>query len=342
MTETLINIYENILKYNNNEIIIIIDDKMNPWFAAKTIAIILAYVNPSKAIRDHVDKDDKTTLENLAQYLKKIPLNAQTHATYMNESGLFSLLMFSKTEESYKFKTWVTREVLPSIRKYGIYVIDNKYKTKIKKLNLEIKELKEQNEVLLNNQKKNKFPDGGLVYAVQPIRGNKNLIRIGKTKNMKKRKPSYDTTTPDRFKVLYEMEVDNPDQVELCIKSKLYPSRYMDNKDYYDCSLEKIKEIFKECKEFLMGGAKCQKCGIQFGDFTHLIDHSDKKHGISMNDKLVLQLSNKPSKMYGGGNILESENEYFYLYKYIKYKYKYNLLLKSPDERKRLLGILVD
>jgi len=79
---------------------------------------------------------------------------------------------------------------------------------------------------------------------------------------MKTRKYGYNTTMPDNFKVLYTMEVDNPDQIELCVRSRLYNLRYRNNKDYYDCSLKTIKEIFHECKEFLIGGAYCEKCDM--------------------------------------------------------------------------------
>ena len=86
----------------------------DPYFIGKEIAEILGYTNPQKAIRDHVDDDDKLT--------ERIVLSGQKREVYMiNESGLYSLVLSSKLPEAKRFKRWVTREVLPSIRKHGMY-----------------------------------------------------------------------------------------------------------------------------------------------------------------------------------------------------------------------------
>lgn len=86
----------------------------DPYFIGKEIAEILGYTNPQKAIRDHVDDDDKLT--------ERIVLSGQKREVYMiNESGLYSLVLSSKLPEAKRFKRWVTREVLPSIRKHRMY-----------------------------------------------------------------------------------------------------------------------------------------------------------------------------------------------------------------------------
>lgn len=85
-----------------------------PWFVAKDIAEILQYTNTQKAIRDHVDDDDKLT--------ERIVLSGQTReAICINESGLYSLILSSKMPEAKRFKRWVTSEVLPQIRRTGAY-----------------------------------------------------------------------------------------------------------------------------------------------------------------------------------------------------------------------------
>lgn len=81
-----------------------------PWFVGKDIADILEYTNTAKAIRDHVDDEDKLT--------ERIVLSGQNReAILINESGLYSLILSSKMSNAKKFKRWVTSEVLPSIRK---------------------------------------------------------------------------------------------------------------------------------------------------------------------------------------------------------------------------------
>jgi len=86
-----------------------------PYFIAKYITDALGYKNPPKAVKDHVDEEDKLT--------ERIVMSGQNrNVTLINESGLYSLILKSKQEEAKKFKRWVTSEVLPTIRKTGGYV----------------------------------------------------------------------------------------------------------------------------------------------------------------------------------------------------------------------------
>lgn len=87
-----------------------------PWFAGKDVAIALGYSNPQKAIRDHIDSEDRTVNESFT-------VNG-TPITLINESGLYSLILSSKLPTAKEFKRWVTSEVLPSIRKTGGYNAD--------------------------------------------------------------------------------------------------------------------------------------------------------------------------------------------------------------------------
>ena len=87
-----------------------------PYFVGKDIANILGYGEPNKAIVRHVDEDDRT----------KHPITdelGRLQQTYViNESGLYSLMLFSKLPTAKRFKHWVTSEVLPTIRKHGAYM----------------------------------------------------------------------------------------------------------------------------------------------------------------------------------------------------------------------------
>lgn len=93
---------------------ILINDE--PYFVGKDVAEILGYSNTPKAIRDHVDDEDKLT--------ERIVLSGQNREVIViNESGLYSLILSSKLPNAKKFKRWVTSEVLPHIRKTGSYQI---------------------------------------------------------------------------------------------------------------------------------------------------------------------------------------------------------------------------
>ena len=85
-----------------------------PWFVAKDIALALGYTNPQKAVRDHVDDEDRTVNDSFT-------VNG-TKAVLINESGTYSLILTSRLPEAKAFKRWVTHEVLPSIRKTGGYI----------------------------------------------------------------------------------------------------------------------------------------------------------------------------------------------------------------------------
>ena len=89
-----------------------------PWFVGKDIAAALGYSNPSKALIDHVDEEDKLNNETLSSL-------GQRGGWLINESGMYSLILSSKLEGAKRFKRWVTSEILPSIRKTGAYATDS-------------------------------------------------------------------------------------------------------------------------------------------------------------------------------------------------------------------------
>jgi len=86
-----------------------------PYFVGKDVAEALGYADPNKAIAAHVDNDDKLN-DKTASSL------GQRGGWLINESGLYSLILFSKLESAKRFKHWVTSEVLPSIHKSGGYI----------------------------------------------------------------------------------------------------------------------------------------------------------------------------------------------------------------------------
>ena len=106
-----------IFNFEQNEVrTILVNDE--PYFIGKDIADVLGYSNPQKAIRDHVDLEDKTQNDSFT-------VNG-TAVVLINESGLYSLILKSKLPSAKKFKRWVTCEVLPAIRKNGGYLTPEK------------------------------------------------------------------------------------------------------------------------------------------------------------------------------------------------------------------------
>ncbi len=90
-----------------------------PYFVDKDVADILGYSNTRKALIDHVDKEDKDDVTI------RDAIGRNQTMTAINESGLYSLILSSKMPNAKKFKRWVTNEVLPAIRKHGLYATDD-------------------------------------------------------------------------------------------------------------------------------------------------------------------------------------------------------------------------
>lgn len=102
-----------IFNFEQNEVrTVLVNDE--PYFVGKDVAEVLGYSNTKDALSRHVDSEDKTG--------SRITTSGQSREmTIINESGLYSLILKSKLPNARKFKRWVTSEVLPQIRKHGMY-----------------------------------------------------------------------------------------------------------------------------------------------------------------------------------------------------------------------------
>ena len=108
-----------IFNFEQNEVrTVLVNDE--PYFVGKDVAEILGYKNGSRDINRHVDQEDRIK-EKLPQY-QNGTLVSET--ILINESGIYSLVFGSKLPTAKKFKRWVTSEVLPIIRKHGMYATD--------------------------------------------------------------------------------------------------------------------------------------------------------------------------------------------------------------------------
>lgn len=85
-----------------------------PWFVGKDVATALGYKDADQAVRNHVDDEDKLTRQFDGSDQKR-------WMTIINESGVYALIFGSKLPAAKEFKSWVTHEVLPSIRQTGGY-----------------------------------------------------------------------------------------------------------------------------------------------------------------------------------------------------------------------------
>lgn len=101
----------------------VISKEGEPWFVGKDLALVLGYNNPSEALKYHVEPEDKLNSKTLLSFNNEtLPSLGQRGGWFINESGMYSLIMSSKLPAAKAFKRWVTSEVLPTIRRHGMYM----------------------------------------------------------------------------------------------------------------------------------------------------------------------------------------------------------------------------
>ena len=253
---SFVDFYNGLLKYDDNDIAIVVDEDLNIWFYAKQILDILKYKNSRDILKKFVAEFNKITYESI-KYFSKYRFNIQDHSIFINEAGLYELALRSKKKKAVQFRKWITSTVIPTIRKTGKYELSMENKNKLTKVNDELEEYKKRVKVLENNQKREKYPDGGYIYIIQPPNQNDKKYKIGKTNNLNKRLNNYNTAIPDKVIVVDKIKVNSPIAVELCVKSLLYEYRYKNNKEYYQLDIEDIKKVIIECDQLVSNRHKC-------------------------------------------------------------------------------------
>lgn len=240
---------ENYILFENTTINVIIDNSDKIWFNAKQLIYSIGYKDAKDALKTHVSQKDKKYLKNInhSYNIKQQPLTM-----YINESGMYKLILRSRLEKAQKFSDWVTEDVLPSIRKFGYYKMKKSYeKDKIDLLE-KINYLEKQNKLMINDLKKEKYPNGAVVYIVDysdDANYEKDVYRLGSTDDMNNRKKIYDTHTLHKKPVIEKYFTEKAVKFEMCIRSMLYDYRYKNKKDFFLCDKDIIRKAFNNCKK---------------------------------------------------------------------------------------------
>jgi hypothetical protein len=174
---------------------------------------------------------------------------------YINESGLYTLIMRSHMPKAKEFRKWVTSCVLPSIQKYGVYIqgkksniIMNETQKKLKEIQLLNKKIQAELDKYKISKKQGLLPSGGIVYVIDCSDGDNSIFRIGRTLNMKARKSVYDTHNFKRKNLVYSRGTPLPLRMENCLKIMLNKFRIENGRDFYSCSLNTIIKAVKKCE----------------------------------------------------------------------------------------------
>jgi prophage antirepressor-like protein len=242
---TIIDIYNKTLSYNKNDIQYEMDKEGNIWFKFLNIVKILEYKSSKDTLRYKISIEHRKILKDIRNLHKNS--NEQPHTIYINEEGLFSLLLKSRMKKAVEFQNWLISDALPKLRKYGKYEVDKKTKRKIHNLNHQIKILKH------NLSKNKKYPKGYHVYIIK----DDKKYKIGYTKNLNKRLDVYNTGRENKAEYAYYKETKCAKEIETCMKAKLSEYLYKSNKEFYDCNIKKIISVIKKC---LYIEKKCKKC----------------------------------------------------------------------------------
>lgn len=275
---SIIDIYNKILYFNDEEINFIFDTDNILWFKFSNVAQILEYKDRNDVLKKHVDKKYRKHIKNIITNQELIKQKPDT--VYITESGLYKLLIKSRMKNAEKFQTWLIEQALPKLRQYGKYEVDKKTQTKIKKLNHKILLLTKSNNQLKKNMTKNKYPKGMHFYVLK----DNNMYKIGYTKDLTKRLAAYNTGNSNNISYSYYKKTDCAKEIEECMKALLNEYIYKSNKEFYNCSLNKILTEVKKCFKL---EKKCKKCkDLQIGG------------GINNENNIIMYLLNKYKNKY--------------------------------------------
>jgi prophage antirepressor-like protein len=183
-----------------------------PLFVAKDVAEMLGYNDTDQAIRENVIKDDKLTYSQYMVnrgHLERPPVSVtpvsktgvftfQENTILITESGLYSLILRSKLKTAKAFQRWVTKEVLPSIRKKGEYILED-YKKQLEEKQKQLDEQRTKVKTLenkyLHHLPRVKYPVTFVIYMITTQENKKNRTYImGKTTNLTTRLSTYNKT----------------------------------------------------------------------------------------------------------------------------------------------------
>ena len=263
LSNILIQFYDNILTFNNTDIVILFDNINSIWFSYNNILKGIGYKN-IKLQKNRINIDDKyfDTYSNIFNLSSNNinNNNIQGHTKMISESGLYLLLNKSNKPYAKQLLEKFFTEVLPSIRKTGEYKVNNADKLKLKKLTKKLELIqKEQSMKKLTTKQYTKYINTskkGFIYIlkVKILRAGieKICYKIGYTSDLNKRLESYKTGHPD-IELVYQENVNvNKKQLEKCVLNLNILKRLSSNNEIIcDSSLEDIINEIKDCKKLI-------------------------------------------------------------------------------------------
>ena len=271
-------IIEKAFHYEENEISFI-KCRDEIWFKGKDIAKALGYEKTRNAILKHVDDDDKSILEDIRRgpQIGAPFKNEQGRSIFINESGLYSLIFGSRLESARSFKRWVTKDVLPSIRKTGRYnyCIDHKYNNM---LTFEI-EIEMDLHVKVVSFLKKRYPHSLFTVTLGENQDTVHKRIDSFKKGYLRGSPDLLINNPHKHYTGFCIEFKSPKgNGILSLDQSMILLQYQNNcfktlvSNDYDHIIEQVIEYFKDVR------IKCSYCSRRFISFQSLTNHINGFH----------------------------------------------------------------
>nr|WP_316612653.1 Bro-N domain-containing protein [uncultured Ruminococcus sp.] len=223
-----------------------------PYFVGKDVATALGYKETAKAVREHVDAEDKGVS------VLDTPGGKQQIAV-INESGLYSLILGSKLDGAKRFKRWVTSEVLPSIRKTGAYAVDSKSaefkarELRVKEMNAQARLINAETRRLIALQKERGLSQVAIdtlaVKAMEEITGNDlgdSLPKVEKTYSASEVGNALGISANKVGKLANAYGLKTEEYGVFVMDKSRYSSKEVTSFRYNEKGKAKIREILKE------------------------------------------------------------------------------------------------
>lgn len=221
----------NNLTFNNQRINIVLDTNNEPWFRAKDVITILEYANLDKAYK-HIDHEDRITFDT------------ERNNIYINESGLYSLIMFSKMRDVKHFQKWLTKDVLPSLRRTDKYRLQTKIDSLTedfeRNFSLKLKQLT-INKIFIPLEY-----DQYIYIASTEFYKKQNYFKVGGTKTkIENRLSTYNTGRADEdpYIFLYIKSCNNYKVIEDRLNSSLNFFKPNNKKEMFNILFEDLKTL---------------------------------------------------------------------------------------------------
>ena len=257
-----LDIWNNLIKINEDNVFIIFDKTGNIWFGLKDLIKAFGYKSLLNIYRMKIPKEFMDIIENIkVSPSMGIPYNFQPKTLLINEAGLNYILIKSNKKIAKEFINKYMYEIMPEIRKTGKFILDKQSKTKLDKINNKLDKIKHENKELINNLRNIIYPKGPALYIITRMHNDKKYFKVGYTKNLNKRLKVYNTSFPYKIHYNYYVLVEDP-TIDTCVKNIMKNEEFIKNKEYYKTTINKIIKFIKSCDKRLnkICCGYCLKC----------------------------------------------------------------------------------